>query len=77
MKSKCTEATLHAEKKLVDEFGEYQEINAAENPELFLKASIPEALYQCQLLHGMACGGLDNAFYVVASLRKILTVVHI
>ena len=25
----------------------------------------------------MACGGLDNAFYVVASLRKILRVVHI
>jgi hypothetical protein len=25
----------------------------------------------------MACGGLDNAYYVVASIRKILRVVHI
>ena len=76
MKSKCTEATLFAEKELVDEFGEYQEINVVENPDLF-KASIPEASYRCQLLHGMACGGLENGFYVVASLRKILRVVHV
>ena len=76
MKSKCTEATLHAEKELVDEFGECQEINAVKNPDLF-KAIIPEASYRCQLLHGMACGGLENGFYVVASLRKILRVVHV
>ena len=76
IKSKCTEETLRAENQLVAQFGEYQEINAVLNPELF-KASIPEASYRCQLLHGMACGGLDNAFYVVASLRKILRVVHI
>ena len=45
MKSKCsTEATLRAENELVAQFGEYQEIDAVKNPELF-KASIPEASY--------------------------------
>jgi hypothetical protein len=44
IKSKCTEAALRAENKLVAQFGEYQGIRAVENPELF-KASIPEASY--------------------------------
>ena len=61
---------MRAESEQVAQFGEYQEINTVKNPELF-KASIPEASYRCQLLHRMARGGLDNAFYVVASsLRK-------
>jgi SAP domain len=76
MKSKCTQATLTEEYKLIAEFGAYQEINADEDPELF-KVSIPEASYRCQLLHGMASGALNHAFYVVASLRKIIRVVHV
>ncbi len=76
MKSKCSQATLTQENKLIAEFGEYQEINAEEDPELF-KRSIPDASYQYQLLHVMASGNLNHAFYVVASLRKIIRVVHV
>jgi hypothetical protein len=76
MKSKCSQATLGRENQLIAEFGAYQEINAEEDPQLF-QASIPDLSYRCQLLHGMASGGLDHAFYVVASLRKIIRVVHV
>lgn len=33
--------------------------------------------YRCHLLHGMASGGVNHAFYVVASLQKIIRVVHV
>ena len=76
MKSKCSEVTLTQEMNFVGEFGEYQEINIEEDSQL-LKASIPDALYRCQLLHGMASGSVNHTFYVVASLRKIIRVVHV
>jgi hypothetical protein len=76
MKSKCSQVTLGRENQLIAEFGAYQEINTEEDPQLF-QASIPDSSYQCQLLHGMASGGLDHAFYVVALLRKIIRVVHL
>ena len=76
MKSKCSQATLGRENQLIAEFGAYQEINADEYPQVF-QASIPDLSYRCQLLHGMASGSLNHAFYVVASLRKIIRVVHI
>ena len=76
MKSKCSQVTLTQENKLIAEFGEYQEINDKEDPEL-LKRSITDASYWCQLLHGMASSALNHAFYVVASLRKIIRVVHV
>jgi hypothetical protein len=75
-KSKCSQATLTQENKLIVEFGEYQEINAEEDPDLF-KRIIPDVSYRCQLLHGMASGALDHAFDVVASLHKIIHVVHV
>ena len=52
--------------ELVREFGEYKEINVEEDPHV-IKVSIPDALYRCQLLHGMASGGVNHAFYVAAS----------
>jgi hypothetical protein len=76
MKSKCSAATLTQEMELIALFGEYQEIDIDDDPAMF-KASIPDASYRCQLLHGMAAGILKHAFYVVASLRKILRVVHV
>jgi hypothetical protein len=76
MKSKCSQATLSEEMELVTLYGEYQEINAEEDPMSF-KSSIPDISYRCQLVHGMASAGLDNAFYVVASLRKIIRVVRV
>ena len=44
MKSKCSQVTLTQENKLIAEFGEYQEINDKEDPEL-LKRSITDASY--------------------------------
>jgi len=76
MKSKCSAETLTQEMELIALFGEYQEIDIDDDPAMF-KASIPDASYRCQLLHGMAAGILKHAFYVVASLRKILRVVHV
>ena len=75
MKSKCSEVTLTHDMEVVGEFGEYQEINIDDNPQLF-KGSIPDASYRCQLLHGIASGSVNHAVYVVASLRKIICVVH-
>jgi hypothetical protein len=74
MKSKCSQATLAEEMELIALYREYQEINAEEDPMSF-KSSIPDTSYRCQLLHGMASGGLNDAMYVVASLRKIIRVV--
>ncbi len=76
MKSKCSQATLAEEMELIALYGEYQEINAEEDPMSF-KSSIPDTSYRCQLLHGMASGGLNDAMYVVASLRKIIRVVRV
>ena len=76
MKSKCTNITLDAELELMRQYGEFQIIDVEENPMAF-KLSIPDASYRCQLLHGMASGSLDSAFFVVASLRKIIRVVCI
>ena len=76
MKSKCSEVTLTHDMEVVGEFGEYQEINIDDNPQLF-KGSIPDASYRCQLLHGIASGSVNHAVYVVASLRKIICVVHV
>jgi hypothetical protein len=44
MKSKCSEMTLSQEMELVGDFGEDQEINIEDGPQLF-KASIPDASY--------------------------------
>ena len=76
MMSKCSQATLTQENKVIAEFGEYQEINAKEGPELF-KRIIPDASYRCQLFHGMASGVLNHVFCVVALLWKIIRVIHV
>jgi hypothetical protein len=38
---------------------------------------VPEVSHRAQLLHDMACGGLEHAFYIVASTTRILRVVHV
>ena len=76
MKTKCSDATLSAETELAKQYGEFQEIDVERDPMSF-KVSIPDASYRCQLLHGMASGCLNDALYVVASLRKIIRVVHV
>ncbi len=37
---------------------------------------IPEHNHCTQIIHGMACGDLQDALYVVASLRTLIRVVH-
>ena len=76
MTSKCSQAALSEDMELVSLYGEYQEINAEEDPMSF-KSSIPDTSYRCQLLHGMASGGLNDAVYVVASLQKIICVIRV
>lgn len=76
VKSKCTAATERAEIAIASYFGQYHCINAAEDVMVF-KQSIPDASYRAQLVHGMCCAGVNDAIFVVASLRKILRVVHI
>lgn len=44
MKSKCSDSTLSAEMELLRHFGEYQEIDAEQDPMSF-KLSIPDASY--------------------------------
>jgi hypothetical protein len=76
VKSKCTAQTEQAEIAIALRFGQYHCVNAVEDAMVF-KESIPDASYRGQLVHGMCCAGVIDAIFVVASLRKILRVVHV
>jgi hypothetical protein len=76
IKSKCTNATVQKETALAAAYGVFRTVVAFIDVEEF-KQCVPEASYRCQLLHGMACGSLQDAFYVVASLSRIIRVVHV
>jgi hypothetical protein len=76
IKSKCTAQTEQAEIAIALRFGQYHCINAIEDAMVF-KESIPDASYRGQLIHGMCCAGVNDAIFVVASLRKIIRMVHI
>jgi hypothetical protein len=76
VKSKCAAKTEEVEMKIFHRFGYIVELDMLLQPQLF-KLLIPEPEYRIQLLHGMACGGLNHAIYVVASLRQIIRVVHL
>jgi hypothetical protein len=41
------------------------------------KELVPDIQHRVQLLHGMACGTLLSAFYVIASTTKIIRVMHV
>jgi hypothetical protein len=78
MKSRCTKTTETKEIALASNLGRFQVINLSQEcTGGVFKHLIAEASHRAQLLHGMACGGLMNAFYVVASLTNIIRVVHI
>lgn len=76
IKSKCTAQTEQAEIAIALRFGQYHCVNAVEDAMVF-KESIPDASYRGQLIHGMCCAGVHDAIFVVASLRKIIRVVHV
>ena len=76
IKSKCTNATVEHEMMLVERYGRFKSVNATRNP-LEFKQTVPDASHRCQLIHGMACGDLPHGFYVVASLSRIIRMVHV
>ena len=76
IKSKCTTATVQKEMALATRYGVFKSINSSLNP-LEFKQSVPESSHRCQLIHGMACGDLRHAFYVVASLSRTIRIVHV
>ena len=76
IKSKCSNATIQKEMDLVKRYGIFKSINASTNP-LEFKQSVPDASHRCQLLYQMACGDLIHGFYVVASLSRIIRMVHV
>ena len=78
IKSKCTTATVKKEINLSIRHGIFRTISVALNDgEEDFKQLVPELEYRCQLLHCIACAGLRHAFYVVASLQKIIRIVHV
>jgi hypothetical protein len=76
MKSKCKPATEQTEIDLAQRFGPYHCVILPEMTEQF-KETIPDCSYRVQILHGLACAMTDDSFYVVASLRKIIRMVHV
>jgi hypothetical protein len=76
VKSKCTLHTEQAELTIAMHYGQYHSVNAMDDSMAF-KESIPDATYRGQLVHGMCCAGVNDAIFVVASLRWILHVVHV
>ena len=71
IKSKCTNATVQKETTLAARYGVFTRVFACNDAEGF-KQCVPVASYRCQLIHGMASGDLNDAFYVVASLSRII-----
>ena len=76
IKSKVTSNTQLDETVLLQQVGKYKVVQAADDPTL-LKEVITELSNCAKLLHSMAVGGLDNVLYGVASLRRVIQVVHV
>jgi hypothetical protein len=68
-----TEASEHL---LVHKHGKFAVVNAIEDPGEF-KELVPQRQYRGQLIHNMCCSGLNDWFYVTASLTSILRVVQV
>ena len=80
IKSKCTSSTVKKETDLATRHGKFAtihiDLNDGEGGGDFNQL-VPEPEYRCQLVHNIACAGLRQAFYVVASLQKIIRIVHV
>jgi hypothetical protein len=78
IKTKFTDETSKKEARLRDKFGEYKRINLKSREEdIEFRYCIPDVSHRSQLLHGLGCGHLLEAFYVVATTTHILRVVHV
>jgi hypothetical protein len=70
--------TIEQEYDIIEEIGTYVQVIIGKNGASdMLHAAILDINHRVQVLHGMACGHLTNALYVVASTTGILRVVHI
>jgi hypothetical protein len=80
IKSKCTTTTVQKETSIAQALGalKYVAVNGRDpNAAKDFQECIPEQDHRAQVLHGMACGHLLHALYIVASLRTIIRVVHV
>jgi hypothetical protein len=78
IKSKCTASTVKKEINMSIRYGVFRTVFVdLTDGEGEFKQLVPELDYRCQLLHCIACAGLRHAFYVVASLQKIIRIVHV
>ena len=80
IKSKCTPATAQKETCLAQQYGYLKSVvvhGTDPNGSIEFQECIPEHDYCAQVIHGMACGDLQDALYIVASLRTIIRVVHV
>jgi hypothetical protein len=78
MKTKVSIVEEEKENDLADTHGKYALVTLRnrEDGKRF-KELIPETKFRTQILHGMASGDLNSAFYVVASTRNIIRIVHV
>ena len=77
-KTKTKKNTVLPEQRIAKDIGAFVMVlleNGTGGKE-FRKA-VPEFDHRAQLLHGMACGKLNHAFYVVASETGVIRVVHV
>jgi hypothetical protein len=78
IKTKTTPETVAEEMKIAERRGLYVEVDLSQegNHKLFVDL-IPQLDYRSQILHGLGCGVLRSAYYVVASEDTIIRVVHV
>lgn len=78
MKTKVSPKEEYKETLLAEKFGRFCTVRLQQMEDgARFKELIPDVNYRTQVLHGMCCGGLSSAFYVVASTTKIIRVVYI
>jgi hypothetical protein len=80
IKSKCTVATVQKEPCLAQQYGYLKSVvvhRTDPNDSKEFQECISEHDHCAQVIHGMACGDLQDALYIVASLRTIIRVVHV
>jgi hypothetical protein len=70
-----THTTEAADRILLQRFG-FQSVDVVQDAATF-KLTIPKGSYRGQVLHDMCCAGVDDIFYISASLSSIIRVVHL
>lgn len=71
-----THTTEAADRMLLNRFGSFLSVDVVEDAATF-KLVVPKGSYRGQVLHDMCCAGVDDIFYVTASLSSIIRIVHL